>query len=143
MWAWSLKFLANCTAARNRANTLIKVKLCTYSLKETAEVTAETNIAWDRSQSGALYLYRDPDHFRAGSANMRMLMDEGVAANFLDTEALAALEPALAPDQGALRRRHPYTRGRGRRRAEIHGRAGRGLQAAWRRFPSWQHDHPA
>lgn len=97
MWAWSLRFLANCTAARNRANTLIKVRLCTYSLKETGAVTAETGIQWDRSQSGALYLYRDPDHFRAGSANMRMLMDEGVEANFLDPDALAALEPALAP----------------------------------------------
>ena len=28
---------------------------------------------------------------------MRMLMDEGVEANFLDADALAALEPALAP----------------------------------------------
>src|SRR5262249_59339481 len=31
MWAWSLRFLANCTAARNRANTLVKVKLNIYS----------------------------------------------------------------------------------------------------------------
>ncbi|MCH9013840.1 MAG: FAD-dependent oxidoreductase, partial [Proteobacteria bacterium] len=25
MWLWSLRFLANCTAARNRANTLVKL----------------------------------------------------------------------------------------------------------------------
>ena len=35
MWAWSLKFLANCTAEKNRRNTLIKLKLCIYSLEET------------------------------------------------------------------------------------------------------------
>ncbi len=28
MWLWSLRFLANCTAARNRANTLVKLGLC-------------------------------------------------------------------------------------------------------------------
>ena len=33
MWAWSLRFLANCTAARNRANTLRKLSLCLYSQK--------------------------------------------------------------------------------------------------------------
>ncbi len=96
MWAWGLKFLANCTAARNRANTVIKVRLCSYSLAETAAVSAETGITWDRSQSGALYLYRDPDHFRAGRANFKLLADEGVEARTLEREELAAFEPALA-----------------------------------------------
>ena len=96
MWAWGLKFLANCTAARNRQNTVIKVRLCSYSLTETAAVTAETGITWDRSQSGALYLYRDPDHFRAGRANFKLLADEGVEARTLERAELAAFEPALA-----------------------------------------------
>jgi len=96
MWAWGLKFLANCTAERNRANTVIKVRLCSYSLAQTAEVTAETGITWDRSQSGALYLYRDPDHFRAGRANFKLLSDEGVKAETIEADALARFEPALA-----------------------------------------------
>jgi D-amino-acid dehydrogenase len=96
MWAWGLKFLANCTAARNRENTLVKVRLCLYSLGETAAVTQETGITWDRSQSGALYLYRDPDHFRAGRANFKLLADEGVEAQTLEREELASFEPALA-----------------------------------------------
>ncbi|MDQ7247419.1 D-amino acid dehydrogenase [Dongia sedimenti] len=96
MWAWGLKFLANCTAARNRENTVIKVRLCSYSLAETAAVTAETGITWDRSQSGALYLYRDPDHFRAGRANFKLLADEGVEARTLEREELATFEPSLA-----------------------------------------------
>jgi D-amino-acid dehydrogenase len=100
MWAWGLKFLANCTAERNRANTVIKVRLCSYSLAQTAEVTAETGITWDRSQSGALYLYRDPDHFRAGRANFKLLADEGVEAKTLEAEELASFEPALAHMKG-------------------------------------------
>ena len=100
MWAWGLKFLANCTAERNRANTVIKVRLCSYSLAQTAEVTAETGITWDRSRSGALYLYRDPDHFRAGRANFKLLADEGVEAKALEAEELATFEPALAHMKG-------------------------------------------
>ena len=96
MWAWGLETLANCTAARNRQNTVIKVRLCSYSLAETAAVTAETGITWDRSQSGALYLYRDPDHFRTGRANFKLLADEGVEARTLEREELANFEPALA-----------------------------------------------
>ena len=75
---------------------MIKVRLCSYSLAETASVTAETGITWDRSQSGALYLYRDPDHFRAGRANFKLLADEGVEAQTLEREELASFEPALA-----------------------------------------------
>jgi D-amino-acid dehydrogenase len=96
MWSWGLKFLANCTAARNRHNTVVKARLCIYSLAETAQVTEETGITWDRSQSGALYLYRDPDHFRAGRENFKLLAAEGVAATTLDAEALIAFEPSLA-----------------------------------------------
>ncbi|WP_395021139.1 D-amino acid dehydrogenase [Dongia sp.] len=100
MWAWGLKFLANCRAEKNRANTVIKVRLCSYSLAETAAVTAETGIAWDRSQSGALYLYRDPDHFRAGKANFKLLADEGVEAKTLEAEELTGFEPSLAHVKG-------------------------------------------
>ena len=45
MWAWSLRFLANCTAARNRANTLVKVKLNIYSREALIALRRETGIA--------------------------------------------------------------------------------------------------
>jgi D-amino-acid dehydrogenase len=96
MWAWSLKFLANCTAARNRANTLIKVRLCLYSLAETGRVSDETGIVWDRSQTGAIYLYREAGHFRSGCENMALLAKEGVEARIIDADEVATLEPALA-----------------------------------------------
>jgi D-amino-acid dehydrogenase len=96
MWAWSLKFLANCTAERNRYNTTVKARLCLYSLLETGRVTEETGIAWDRNQEGAIYLYRDPEHFRTGRDNMKLLMDLGVAARTIDADEIAAMEPGLA-----------------------------------------------
>ncbi len=108
MWAWGLKFLANCTAARNRENTVVKVRLCSYSLAETAAVSAETGITWDRSQSGALYLYRDSDHFRAGRANFKLLADEGVEARTLEREETRRLRAGPCRGEGSFRRRHPH-----------------------------------
>lgn len=102
MWLWSLQFLRNCTLARNRAATLTKMKLCLYSQAETLRVGTAEGIDWDRTARGAIYLYSDPDQFRAGKANMKFLADQGIVANILDLDELAALEPALAGARGSL-----------------------------------------
>src|ERR1700761_7300016 len=65
MWGWTLQFLRNCTAERNRANTLVKLHLCLHSQKETDRITKETGIEWDRIQKGALYLHRDKDYLKS------------------------------------------------------------------------------
>jgi D-amino-acid dehydrogenase len=96
MWVWSLRFLANCTTERNRANTVVKVKLCNYSREALIALRRETGIAYDETTKGALYLYRDRDHLRTGLANMALLNDHGVGLKELDPDGVAALEPALA-----------------------------------------------
>lgn len=95
MWVWSLRFLANCTTERNRANTVVKVKLCNYSREALIALRKETGIAYDETTKGALYLYRDKDHLRIGLANMALLNDHGVGLKELDPDGVAALEPAL------------------------------------------------
>src|ERR1043166_10167301 len=55
MWAWSLRFLANCTAARNRKNTLRKLSLCLYSQKLLNELRTEAKLEYDRTAAGLLY----------------------------------------------------------------------------------------
>ncbi len=96
MWAWSLKFLANCTAEKNRRNTLVKLKLCIYSLEETDRLTKATDIAWERAPKGAIYLYRDRAHFRQGREHMKLLADHGVEMRTLEPDEIAGVEPALA-----------------------------------------------
>ena len=100
MWAWSLRFLANCTAARNRANTLRKLSLCLYSQKLLGELAQAAAIDFDHVPGGLLYLYRDATHFRAGVANMAMLKDNGLPLEAVDAERIAALEPELARAKG-------------------------------------------
>jgi D-amino-acid dehydrogenase len=102
MWAWSLRFLANCTAARNRANTIVKVKLCNYSRAALIALRQETGIAYDEIARGALYLYRDPQHLQTGLANMSVLNDHGLGLRALDADAVVSMEPALAPAKSRL-----------------------------------------
>jgi D-amino-acid dehydrogenase len=96
LWGWSLRFLANCTTARNRANSIVKVKLCSYSLDALIGLRGKTGITYDESTRGCLYLYRDREHYRGGLSNMAMLIDNGAVLEALDTEACLALEPTLA-----------------------------------------------
>ncbi|MDY0885867.1 D-amino acid dehydrogenase [Dongia soli] len=102
MWAWTLQFLANCTAERNRANTLIKLRLCLHSQHETDRVTRETGIAWDRTSKGALYLHRNKGQMQAAQSNFAMMHDEGIKLRTLSMEDVVALEPALAPSKDKL-----------------------------------------
>ena len=96
LWAWSLRFLANCTAARNRKNTLRKLSLCLYSQKVLNELRAEAKLDYDRTAAGLLYLYRDKAHFDSGVANMAMLNDHGMSLQAVDPTRIAELEPQLA-----------------------------------------------
>jgi D-amino-acid dehydrogenase len=102
MWAWSLRFLANCTAARNRANTLRKLSLCLYSQKMLDELRREAELEFNRIAAGLLYLYRDPAHFQSGIANMAMLNDNGMTLQAVDPDRIVELEPQLASAKATL-----------------------------------------
>jgi D-amino-acid dehydrogenase len=95
LWWWGLKFLANCTAARNRRNTLTKLRLCVFSRDELARICEDTGIAYDAERRGALYLYRDPGHLRTGFANSALLRDHGLAIETIDPDRCVEIEPAL------------------------------------------------
>ena len=95
MWAWSLRFLANCTAARNRANTLVKLRLCLYSRDQLTALREATGIAYDETVRGVLYVYRDPAQMQAASDNAEMLRDNGLDMDIIDPARCAEIEPAL------------------------------------------------
>ncbi len=96
MWGWGLRFLANCTAARNRANTLRKLSLCLYSQKLLRELAQSAGLQFDHIAGGLLYLYRERGHFETGVANMAMLRDNGLPLEAVDADRIVELEPQLA-----------------------------------------------
>lgn len=102
MWAWSLRFLLNCTTERSRRYTVIKLKLCLYSQHVLQETAREAEIDYDAIRRGLLYLYRDPAHLALGAANMALLKDNGARLEAVDPDRCVEIEPALASAKGKL-----------------------------------------
>jgi len=95
LYSWSLKFLAECTDAKARRNTLRKHQLAMYSQRVLHEVIAAEPLEYDRNARGVLYFYRDQSALEAGVAHMQILADDGQEIHVLDRAQVAELEPAL------------------------------------------------
>ena len=102
LWAWSWKFLRECPAHRAASNTVNKVRLCLYSQRLFAEINQAETIMYDRQVGGALYLYRDREHFNRGVDATRVLTDNGVSLLPIDPDKIVELEPALANERDSL-----------------------------------------
>jgi D-amino-acid dehydrogenase len=102
MWAWCWRFLKECTAERARINTTHKVRLCRYSLDRFDELASRLPIDYDCTRRGALYVYREADHYQRGVAATAVLTENGVPLQPVSTEEAFALEPALAPDRDRI-----------------------------------------
>jgi D-amino-acid dehydrogenase len=97
LYAWGLRFLRECTSARARRNTLIKLRLCQYSQGVLNELVRAEAIQYHAITRGALYLHRDPAELEAGVKKMALLAEHGQKQEILDAAALARLEPAFEP----------------------------------------------
>jgi D-amino-acid dehydrogenase len=94
--AWSLRFLAQCTQARCRANTDVKLRLALYALECTNAIAAETGIDYDQRSQGILYFFRSQQSLDGGTSNLRYLAQHGLKIEIVDRNRLVELEPGLA-----------------------------------------------
>jgi D-amino-acid dehydrogenase len=97
LYTWGLRFLRECTSARARRNTLIKLRLCQYSQSVLNELVRTEGIEYHAIHRGALYLHRDPAELEAGVKKMALLAEHGQKQEILDASAVARLEPAFEP----------------------------------------------
>ena len=102
LYAWGLRFLRECTTARARRNTLIKLRLCQYSQGVLNEVVRAEGIEYQAIHRGALYLHRDPAELEAGIKKMALLAEHGQKQEILDAAALARLDPVFEPVRGKI-----------------------------------------
>jgi D-amino-acid dehydrogenase len=96
LWLWSLRFLAQCTGAAARRNTLTKLRLLSYSLACLNEIVADTGIDYDGVRRGILYSFRSREGLAATSHHMGILRDAGLAIETVERDRMLELEPALA-----------------------------------------------
>jgi D-amino-acid dehydrogenase len=102
MWAWCLRFLAQCTSEKSARNTARKLKLCIYSQQALQTLSAETSIAYDGIRKGLLYVYRDAAALAVGIARTQILRDGGQKMEILDGDGVARIEPARAAGASKL-----------------------------------------
>jgi D-amino-acid dehydrogenase len=102
LWAWSLKFLRQCTSERARINTLRKHALCLYSQDQLHRVVAETGVEYDGLDGGLLYLYRDPASFEQAAVKTAILSEDGQEMEVIDVARAIEIDPALEPARDKL-----------------------------------------
>jgi len=95
-WIWGLTFLANCTAARARFNTIQLTNLGLYSRATLGAIRRDTGIAYDELERGILHLYESESEFEAARPGLELMREFGCTMNFLDPDEIVRLEPSLA-----------------------------------------------
>ena len=95
LWAWSLRFLAQCTKSRSEYNTIRKHKLASYSQGVLHETLAALDLDYNRVDRGILYFYRSQSRLDAGVAHMQILARCGQKIEVLNRAQVLALEPSL------------------------------------------------
>jgi D-amino-acid dehydrogenase len=97
MWAWGLRFLANCAPWRARANLRRILPLALHSRQVLKELTAETGLEYDQQSRGILHIFRDDRELSHGAELAAVMGEMGCELSVLDGAGCTALEPALAP----------------------------------------------
>src|SRR3989454_107201 len=102
LYRWGLRFLRECTAARARRNTLIKLRLCQYSQAVMQDLVRTERLEYHAITKGALYLYREGADLEAGTKKMALLAEHGQKQEILDANAVAKLDPVFEPVKGKI-----------------------------------------
>jgi D-amino-acid dehydrogenase len=101
LWAWSLRFLANCTAQNFAKNTVKNLRLALYSRILLQEIRKDTNIQYDCLEQGILKIFRNKQDFESAAKQANILRELGSDNQILNTNEVHNLEPAFntSPDK--------------------------------------------
>lgn len=95
-YRWVPRFLLQCTEARARANTLVKLRLALYARDCINAIAEETGITYDARQKGILYFFRTQQSLDAGARHMQFLGDHGLPIEIVSRQRLSEIDPGLA-----------------------------------------------
>lgn len=95
-WLWLMRFLANCTQTRFRANKARMQRMAHYSKACLVALREETGIAYDNMAKGVLQVFATEEELDGGARSAAVLSGLGIAHRLVGPEELAGIEPALA-----------------------------------------------
>lgn len=102
LWAWGLRFLANCTAARAVVNTERALRIALYSRQCLQELRTATGLQYDQRTRGILHVYRSEAEFAHARAAAAVMRANGLPRFDKTPAECVAIEPALAAAQPCL-----------------------------------------
>ncbi len=102
LWAWSLRFLMNCTSRRTMVNTERTLRVALYSRMALAELRDETGIEYDKRCRGVLHIYRDSREFERALVEAELMTRLGCVRRGLEPGECTSIEPALASVSNTL-----------------------------------------
>jgi D-amino-acid dehydrogenase len=102
LWAWGLRFLANCPRSRAEINTERTLRVALYSRACLRALRAETGIDYDQQTRGILHVYRDGAEFDHACRAAQVMIRHGLDRRPRTTAECVDIEPALAAVQGEL-----------------------------------------
>ena len=102
-WAWGLRFLACCGAARYEQILRRKVAFVRYAQAQLGAIAAETGVEFHRGR-GVLYMYRSEQALEAGIKKVEPMREFGFEYRTLDAAGARSIDPGLAhaPIVGAV-----------------------------------------
>ncbi|MBC7953561.1 MAG: D-amino acid dehydrogenase [Rhodospirillaceae bacterium] len=102
LWAWGLRFLANCPSRRAKINLERTLRVALYSRICLQQLRAETGIEYDQRTLGILHVYRDRREFDHAAAAADLMGRWGLRRLEKSAKDCVALEPALAASAAQL-----------------------------------------
>lgn len=96
LWSWGMKFLRNCTSARERINMDRTLRVALYSRSVLKALRQRTNLQYNQVTDGILHIYRTPAEFEDGKKTAHALAQLGFPQDVLGPTECVKIEPALA-----------------------------------------------
>ncbi|MGC4090787.1 MAG: D-amino acid dehydrogenase [Polyangiaceae bacterium] len=102
LFAWSLRFLANCPPGATRRNIRDIIALALYSRGRLQALRRELALEYDQVTRGILHIYTQAEEFQAACQAAALMRQFGLDREPVDAARCVAIEPALAPVQQRL-----------------------------------------
>ena len=94
-WIWGLRFLAQCTTSRARANLEAILRLALASRACLKELRPALGLQYDHLERGILHFYTDPAEFEHAVPQAALMREMGCEREVKSAAECLAIEPAL------------------------------------------------
>lgn len=95
-WAWGVRFLVECSAARARKNTIDILRLALYSREKLGALRKQLKLEYDHLARGILHFYTDEQEFTLATSQASLMREFGCERVTKETNECLKIEPALS-----------------------------------------------